>query len=73
MDGPEGAPGLPAFYAGETFRLQVKFTERYPLEPPEVVFVPPHTPVHPHVYSNGHICLGGRRAREGVCLCAAWA
>ena len=44
--------------------LQVHFTERYPLEPPEVVFVPPHTPVHPHVYSNGHICLGARRGRK---------
>lgn len=36
------------------------FSERYPLEPPEVTFVPP-SPVHPHIYSNGHICLGGRR------------
>ncbi|KFG33914.1 ubiquitin-conjugating enzyme subfamily protein, partial [Toxoplasma gondii RUB] len=24
---------------------------------PEVTFVPPFLPVHPHVYSNGHICL----------------
>lgn len=57
MDGPEATPGMPNLYEGEKFRLQVKFTERYPLEPPEVVFVPPHTPAHPHVYSNGHICL----------------
>jgi hypothetical protein len=41
------------------YRLQVKFSERYPLEPPEVVFVPPCVPVHEHIYSNGHICLGG--------------
>jgi ubiquitin-protein ligase len=34
----------------------VVFSERYPLEPPEVTFVPP-SPVHPHIYSNGHICL----------------
>jgi hypothetical protein len=37
-------------------RLQIKFTDRYPLEPPEVVFLAP-PPVHPHIYSNGHICL----------------
>ena len=42
--------------SGETFRLRVIFSERYPLEPPEVTFVPP-SPVHPHIYSNGHICL----------------
>lgn len=24
---------------------------------PQVMFVKPHVPTHPHVYSNGHICL----------------
>eukprot|EP00891_Asterochloris_glomerata_P005095 jgi/Astpho2/5095/fgenesh1_pg.00073_%23_4_t len=56
MTGPDSAPGMPTLYAGETFRLQIKFTDRYPLEPPEVTFLPP-SPVHPHIYSNGHICL----------------
>eukprot|EP00955_Chlamydomonas_euryale_P053571 355528-Chlamydomonas_euryale.AAC.9 len=37
-------------------RLQVQFPDRYPLESPEVVFLP-EAPVHPHIYSNGHICL----------------
>lgn len=37
-------------------RLNIRFTERYPLEPPEVTFLTP-TPIHPHIYSNGHICL----------------
>lgn len=62
-------------------RVQIKFTDHYPLEPPEVklldghscsslvalrlnavshvsqvMFVPP-SPVHPHIYTNGHICL----------------
>lgn len=23
----------------------------------QVIFLPPNVPVHPHVYSNGHICL----------------
>ncbi|KAI8548887.1 hypothetical protein RHMOL_Rhmol07G0309000 [Rhododendron molle] len=36
-----GAPGT--LYAGEMYQLQV-------------IFVPP-APLHPHIYSNGHICL----------------
>ncbi|KAJ2064155.1 hypothetical protein GGI17_001200 [Coemansia sp. S146] len=43
-------------YAGESFTLQFTFPEAYPLEAAEVVFVN-NVPVHPHVYSNGHICL----------------
>ncbi|KAJ1899748.1 hypothetical protein GGH92_005836, partial [Coemansia sp. RSA 2673] len=43
-------------YAGELFTLQFTFPEAYPLEAAEVVFVD-KVPVHPHVYSNGHICL----------------
>lgn len=53
MIGPETAPAL---YANEIFRLQVNFNFRYPISPPDVVFIPP-TPIHPHIYSNGHICL----------------
>lgn len=26
------------------------------MDSPEVVFIPP-APVHPHIYTNGHICL----------------
>lgn len=49
-----GAQGT--LYANEVFMLQVDFPENYPMESPEVVF---HgvAPVHPHIYSNGHICL----------------
>ena len=39
-----------------SFRLQVIFPDRYPLESPEVIFLP-EAPIHPHIYSNGHICL----------------
>jgi ubiquitin-protein ligase len=53
MAGPEDAPT--PLYRGETFRLRVRFGDRYPLEPPEVIFVPPDVPVHCHCYSNGHI------------------
>ncbi|MCO5556488.1 hypothetical protein L7F22_010037 [Adiantum nelumboides] len=45
-----------SFYAGEHFQLLVQFPEKYPLESPEVVFAG-SSPVHPHIYSNGHICL----------------
>ncbi|KAK9850607.1 hypothetical protein WJX84_006401 [Apatococcus fuscideae] len=58
IQGPESAPapGLPRLYDGEVFRLAINFGDHYPLEPPEVLFIPP-SPVHPHIYSNGHICL----------------
>lgn len=56
MSGPESAPGMPQLYVGEKFQLRIAFTDRYPMEPPEVIFIPP-SPVHPHIYSNGHICL----------------
>ncbi|KAL9263668.1 Ubiquitin-conjugating enzyme 15-like protein [Drosera capensis] len=49
-----GVPGT--LYANETYQLQVDFPEHYPMEAPQVIFVPP-APLHPHIYSNGHICL----------------
>eukprot|EP00928_Gymnodinium_smaydae_P021628 TRINITY_DN18460_c0_g1_i1.p1 TRINITY_DN18460_c0_g1~~TRINITY_DN18460_c0_g1_i1.p1 ORF type:complete len:154 (-),score=35.46 TRINITY_DN18460_c0_g1_i1:125-586(-) len=49
-----GAAGT--IYEGERFTLRFRFTGKYPLESPEVVFVGA-TPMHPHIYSNGHICL----------------
>ncbi|KAI9105374.1 ubiquitin-conjugating enzyme/RWD-like protein [Phlyctochytrium arcticum] len=49
-----GAEGT--LYANEAFTLQFKFNNHYPLESPEVIFRDP-VPVHPHIYSNGHICL----------------
>ena len=50
---PEGT-----VFAGETFTLRIRFPADYPMESPEVVFLPGQpTPVHAHVYSNGHICL----------------
>jgi len=49
-------------YCDRKFRLRFRFNDAYPIEPPEVVFVLDRTrglevPVHPHVYSNGIICL----------------
>ncbi|KAJ2232951.1 hypothetical protein H4R99_004166 [Coemansia sp. RSA 1722] len=43
-------------YADEEYHLAFEFPADYPLESPIVTFVGT-TPVHPHVYSNGHICL----------------
>ncbi|RAK73546.1 ubiquitin-conjugating enzyme E2 [Aspergillus fijiensis CBS 313.89] len=61
-------------YLNETYRLKFTFSNKYPIEPPEVQFVttpaaadennatatthPRRTiPIHPHIYSNGIICL----------------
>lgn len=47
-------------YLDKTFRLLFKFGDQYPIEPPEVTFtqLPDRTiPIHPHIYSNGIICL----------------
>ncbi|EFJ26110.1 ubiquitin-conjugating enzyme 15, E2 [Selaginella moellendorffii] len=49
-----GASGT--LYADEKYILQIEFPENYPMESPQVVFLEP-APLHPHIYSNGHICL----------------
>lgn len=51
----KGADGT--LYHGEDFQLQFRFSSKYPFDSPEVMFVGDNIPVHPHVYSNGHICL----------------
>ncbi|CAK5131544.1 unnamed protein product [Meloidogyne enterolobii] len=48
---------LNTLYEGEVFQLQFKFDDQYPFSSPEVTFIGENIPVHPHVYSNGHICL----------------
>ena len=45
-----------SIYAGEEYILRVTFNNDYPMDSPEIVFLEP-APVHPHIYSNGHICL----------------
>lgn len=50
-----GAPGT--LYDGEKYTLRFKFPARYPFESPSVMFVGANIPEHPHIYSNGHICL----------------
>jgi len=46
-------------YKGEVFALRFRFEPQYPIASPEVTFIVDNkftSPVHPHVYSNGHIC-----------------
>ncbi|KAH8705198.1 putative ubiquitin conjugating enzyme [Talaromyces proteolyticus] len=52
-------------YQDKVFRLKFSFNSKYPIEPPEVIFIelpsssdtPRPIPIHPHIYSNGIICL----------------
>ncbi|KAF8405291.1 hypothetical protein HHK36_010193 [Tetracentron sinense] len=58
-----GASGT--LYANECYQLQVDFSEHYPMEAPQVIFLSP-APFHPHIYSNGHICLGFHIANADI-------
>uniref|UniRef100_A0A8C9AJ93 Ubiquitin-conjugating enzyme E2 W n=1 Tax=Prolemur simus TaxID=1328070 RepID=A0A8C9AJ93_PROSS len=51
----ESAPGT--LFEGENFQLLFKFSSQYPFDSPQVMFTGENSPVHPHVYSNSHICL----------------
>ena len=44
-------------FEGENFQLSFQFNEKYPFDSPIVTFTGDNIPKHPHVYSNGHICL----------------
>ena len=51
-------------YNNQTFRLRMRFSDKYPIEAPECFFVLTQDPtlqrpipLHPHIYSNGIICL----------------
>lgn len=47
-------------YRGKVFRLYFNFPSAYPVEVPQVQFLSENerpVPTHPHIYSNGHICL----------------
>ncbi|EIM19082.1 UBC-like protein [Wallemia mellicola CBS 633.66] len=50
-----------SIYQGEKFALMFRFSDQYPIDSPAVQFIVNNTkgylsPVHPHIYSNGHIC-----------------
>ena len=50
----EGAAG--SCYSGEVYTLQFRFTDEYPFDSPEVMFVGT-PPKHKHIYCCGYICL----------------
>lgn len=56
MEGPPSSVSSSSVYDGEVYTLSIRFTDQYPIEAPEVVFIN-ESPAHPHIYSNGHICL----------------
>lgn len=54
--------GNPLYDPEERYRMKMTFPPGYPIEPPEVVFMlltepVRRIPMHPHIYSNGIICL----------------
>ena len=55
-------PDNPIYTPNEHFRLRLQFSTSYPIEAPEVIFIAlanpeRKIPMHPHIYSNGIICL----------------
>jgi ubiquitin-conjugating enzyme E2 W len=53
FNGPKGS----IYECDGTFTLLFEFSENHPLTCPLVMFVGERIPIHPHVYSNGRICL----------------
>lgn len=47
----------PLYDPNMSFTLSYRIGDNYPFSPPQIVFVGSNIPVHPHIYSNGHICL----------------
>lgn len=52
----------PLYPQSDKYRLKFVFSQSYPIEAPEVVFIQlanpeRKVPLHPHIYSNGIICL----------------
>jgi len=46
----------PELYGWAYLNLEFKFTDEYPMKPPQVKFLEP-IPYHPNVYTNGNICI----------------
>ena len=49
-----------SLYSSETFTLRIRFPTTYPFSSPEIMFdtsTGNPSPVHEHIYTNGHICL----------------
>ena len=57
--GPKGSP-----YVGFCFKFEVRFSNTYPKDPPEVFFVE-KIPPHMNVDSDGHVCNVAITTEEG--------
>ena len=68
MAGPESGAYGPSLYRDDTFRLSVKFSEGYPLEPPEVRSFPGWAPGSFSLAGFSFNSFGGGRSVS----CAAW-
>lgn len=50
-------------YKDQVYKVKFTITEEYPFTPPACMFVKDidrgivSIPIHPHIYTNGHICL----------------
>lgn len=54
------ARGNPLYGDDKPYRVKVMLTEEYPFVAPVCLFITSENsgiPIHPHIYSNGHICL----------------
>lgn len=49
--------GNPLYDEAIAYCVSYKAGTDYPFAPPSVTFVGETVPMHPHIYSNGHICL----------------
>lgn len=45
------------YNASTPFTISYIIGTNYPFSPPQIQFVGDNIPLHPHIYSNGHICL----------------
>lgn len=61
ITGPENTP-----WEGGLFRLAIKFSERFPVQPPVIKFI---TPVfHPNIYVDGVVCMSTLKSEWSPCL-----
>jgi len=64
MDWEAGIPGKEGTdWEGGVFKVHMKFSEDYPMQPPTCSFMPPL--YHPNIYPSGKICLSILNADEG--------
>lgn len=64
-----GIPGPDnSLYKNSYYRFTLKFTDKYPLQPPSVKFL--NFVYHPNIYDNGSVCLDiiGHKWKPGLSI-----